>query len=417
MKKGLLLFSCVALMLSCGGNVKSGTSVFNDESTENVPVKMSEKEKAYIKPPTPPGVIVVNRLHEPLGEYEEPLRIMKRNRFHVIVKEKQLFVYSGEKEVQKVEFENLKAMYEEFMMNPNNDADYTSMCEVDVPIIGVQSLPKNAVCMLEYDSLSSEEFRFQVSEAIYSVVNGLRNSLALRTVGTQFDDCNDDLKNAFREAYPCNVVEYFAGNPPTSFVIAGDETAKVDDNVSDSEKETLANIINDICRSINERNYKYRMPCSPELNSLIDKAGNMVHFWAEKTGGYDDFVDEQYYISWINAQDYETLTFEITQYEKVSGNSIYAYVQVVDSWQGAADLHRIEFVRSGEDWVVEDVRTLGFRGERYKGEGYSQKEIIKDFIERHKSILSEMSAKNPSAEIADIEEIVDVVCADDIYVE
>lgn len=99
-----------------------------------------------------------------------------------------------------------------------------------------QSLPQNAVCMLEYDSLSSEEFRFQVSEAIYSVVNGLRNSLALRTVGTQFDDCNDDLKNAFREAYPCNVVEYFAGNPPTSFVIAGDETAKVDDNVSDSEK-------------------------------------------------------------------------------------------------------------------------------------------------------------------------------------
>lgn len=89
---------------------------------------------------------------------------MKRNRFHVIVKEKQLFVYSGEKEVQKVEFENLKAMYEEFMMNPNNNADYTSMCEVDVPIIGVQSLPKYAVCMLEYDSLSSEEFRFQVSE-------------------------------------------------------------------------------------------------------------------------------------------------------------------------------------------------------------------------------------------------------------
>lgn len=68
-------------------------------------------------------------------------------------------------------------------------------------------------------------------------------------------------------------------------------------------------------------------------------------------------------------------------------------------------------------WVVEDVRTLGFRCERYKGEGYSQKEIIKDFIERHKSILSEMSAKIPSAEIADIEEIADAVRADDIYVE
>lgn len=191
------------------------------------------------------------------------------------------------------------------------------------------------------------------------------------------------------------------------------EETTVDDNVSDSEKVALENIIKNICHSLNESKYKYQVPYSPELKSMLDKARNIADSWAERTGGYDDFIDEQYFISWIDAQDFETLSFEIIQYERVSDKSLHVYVQLTDSWLGPMDLHRIEFVRLDGDWVIEDINKQGYRGGRYKGEGISQKEIIKKFIERHKDKLTVMREETP----LDSAEIVDVEYADDVYVE
>lgn len=156
----------------------------------------------------------------------------------------------------------------------------------------------------------------------------------------------------------------------------------ISNDVLAAERNAFVNIINNICHSLNERGSGYQIPYSPELKSLLDEASNIVKFWVEKVGGYDDFVDEQHYIDWITAQDYETLTYEITRYERTSDTSVNVHIQFIDSYFGGIYSHIIEFLSTGGDWAINDVKSAGS----------SQKEMIAGFVERHKDKLSQTPA-------------------------
>ena len=160
------------------------------------------------------------------------------------------------------------------------------------------------------------------------------------------------------------------------------------ESVSVAEKAVFENVINNVCRYMNENDFHYSIPYSPELKSLLDEASSIVDFWVEKVGGYDDFVDEQWFVDWITAQDHETLSYEIVRYERRSSTSVYVYVQFVDSYFGRQDMDIIEFVCLDDNWVINDVWNAGWAGEWYDGWSVSSQETIAYFIERHKDKIS-----------------------------
>ena len=117
MKKSLLLVSCVALLLSCGGNesAKSDTAVAEKkaEGTEKVvekPVeekvveKLTEKERATINPP---GVVSI---FQSWSEYQAPVRVLRKNVFSVLMSGTDLFVTSGDKLGCAVQFSDIRTL-------------------------------------------------------------------------------------------------------------------------------------------------------------------------------------------------------------------------------------------------------------------------------------------------------------------
>ena len=273
MKKSLLLVSCVALLLSCGGNesAKSDTAVAEKKTEgaekvvekpveEKVVEKLTEKERATINPP---GVVSI---FQSWSEFQAPVRVLRKNVFSVLMSGTDLFVTSGDKLGRVVQFSEIKPMFKEFMTNPNNEGCYPELESVDIPMLGNILVPKKALCLVEYDSLSTEEFRLKVTEEIYSVYNMLRDSLALEAFGNKFDKCSEDEKNACRAAYLCVVAEYSKGNPPTSIRMkdvvpppsssSDIESTEAIKTVVD-EKESLEDVANEAIELVPDKNAEF----------------------------------------------------------------------------------------------------------------------------------------------------------------
>lgn len=153
----------------------------------------------------------ISRLLPPMPEDEEQeddTEIRERNVFVVLInKDDQLFV---EREV--VDISQLKAMTQEFFVNPNDDPDLSEKRTLEVDFFGEMMVSKGVIS-LRNDIGTSYGKYIAVQNELASAVNELRNNLCMQRFGKRYDDLDPlnetekDLIDAVKKVYPMAISE------------------------------------------------------------------------------------------------------------------------------------------------------------------------------------------------------------------
>jgi hypothetical protein len=130
------------------------------------------------------------------------------------------------------------------------------------------------------------------------------------------------------------------------------------------ERELIESILNNISISLTEMyensGHTYTPPFSTEMNILNSKARKLATDIMRATGSelFEDWTDVDW--NWLESQDWETISYRIINYNKVSETSILVDVQFVDSYFGDMTKKRIEFINMGAALVIDDIWSLGY---------------------------------------------------------
>lgn len=130
------------------------------------------------------------------------------------------------------------------------------------------------------------------------------------------------------------------------------------------ERELIESILNNISISLTEMcensGHTYTPPFSTEMNVLNSKARKLATDIMRATGSelFEDWTDVDW--NWLESQDWETISYRIINYNKVSETSILVDVQFIDSYSGDMTKKRIEFINMGAALVIDDIWSLGY---------------------------------------------------------
>lgn len=144
------------------------------------------------------------RLLPPMQEEEDvdTPPIKERNVFTVLVNSKNQLLVEG----KPMKVENLTEATKEFIDNPLDKDDLPEKKEVEVPFFGVQRITKGVIS-LQNDRGTQYQTYLMVQNELQRAYNELREDLAKRKFGKQYDDLEKEEQDAIRTIYPQKISE------------------------------------------------------------------------------------------------------------------------------------------------------------------------------------------------------------------
>ena len=147
----------------------------------------------------------LSRMLPPLVEQEQNSNdaiVKERNVFPVKINYRNELLVRGEWST----VDKLKEQAKEFIANPHNDEKMPEKTEVDVPYFGKVMVTKGVIS-LQNDRGSKYEAYLQVQNELQAAYNELRDELAKQKFKKNFDDLEEDQKDAIKKIYPQKISE------------------------------------------------------------------------------------------------------------------------------------------------------------------------------------------------------------------
>lgn len=131
-------------------------------------------------------------------QQDDEKRIKERNIFTVLINSNDRLLVDGE----PMQLQNLREEAKEFIANPQNKETLPEKEVKEIPYFGEREVPKNAVISLKNDRETSYKMYIQVQNELVAAYNELRNELANREFGEDYEDLDKDKQDAIKEIYP-----------------------------------------------------------------------------------------------------------------------------------------------------------------------------------------------------------------------
>ena len=94
-----------------------------------------------------------------------------------------------------------------FIANPDNKDFLPQKTMIDVPILGLFPVSRDAVIRFEFSRKASYQTYISVLSELTAAYDELRNELALERFRKPFADLSEELQAAIREVYPLQIAE------------------------------------------------------------------------------------------------------------------------------------------------------------------------------------------------------------------
>jgi len=133
---------------------------------------------------------------------EAPPPIKDRNVFTVLLNSNNQLLVKG----RPMQVDELKDATKEFILNPNNDEKLPETKDTEVEFFGVVPVTKGVIS-LQNDNGTQYQAYLMVQNELQRAYNEVRNELARRKWGKDYDDLNEDQQKAVRTIYPQKISE------------------------------------------------------------------------------------------------------------------------------------------------------------------------------------------------------------------
>lgn len=125
-------------------------------------------------------------------------KIKERNVFVVLINKKdQLLV-----ENKPMDLSRLRDKAKEFIANPNNAENLPEKKTTELAFFGQVFITKNPVISLRNDRGTSYGMYIKVQNELVAAKQELRNEISIQQFGSNFDDLNENQKDAVKKYYP-----------------------------------------------------------------------------------------------------------------------------------------------------------------------------------------------------------------------
>jgi biopolymer transport protein ExbD len=144
------------------------------------------------------------RLLPPMQE-EEPEDtppIKERNVFTVLLNSSNQLLVEG----KLMDVKDLTEATKEFMLNPTDAEDLPEKKEIEVEFFGVQEVTKGVIS-LQNDRGTEYQAYLMVQNELQRAISELRQDLAKRKFGKDYDDLEPEEQKAIRTIYPQKISE------------------------------------------------------------------------------------------------------------------------------------------------------------------------------------------------------------------
>ncbi|MFW5753186.1 MAG: ExbD/TolR family protein [Marinilabiliaceae bacterium] len=146
---------------------------------------------------------LARRLPPPVPEDEEPPPPIKdRNVFEVLINAQNRLMVNGD----PMDIRNLKEEAKLFIENPADEPNLPEKEEKEIEYFGTVPVTKGVIS-LQNDRGTQYQKYLSVQNELAAAYNELRDELAQEKFGKDFDDLEDDKKEAVREIYPQKISE------------------------------------------------------------------------------------------------------------------------------------------------------------------------------------------------------------------
>jgi biopolymer transport protein ExbD len=137
-------------------------------------------------------------LPPPIPEDQEPPPPIKdRNVFSVLLNSKNQLLVKG----KPMKVEELKDATKEFLLNSENDPKLPEFMETEVDYFGVVPVSKGVIS-LQNDNGTQYAAYLMVQNELMRALNEIRNDLARRKWGKDYEDLEKDQQKAINKVYP-----------------------------------------------------------------------------------------------------------------------------------------------------------------------------------------------------------------------
>ncbi len=128
--------------------------------------------------------------------------IKERNVFTVLVNSNNQLLVEG----KPMRIEELTEATKEFIVNPNDSEELPEKKEIQVPFFGVRMITKGVVS-LQTDNGTQYQTYLMVQNELQRAINELREDLAKRKFGKEYDDLENEQQDAIRQIIPQKISE------------------------------------------------------------------------------------------------------------------------------------------------------------------------------------------------------------------
>ncbi len=133
---------------------------------------------------------------------EPPPPIKDRNVFTVLLNSNNQLLVKG----KQLKVDELKDAAKEFILNENNDEKLPEFKDVEVEFFGVVPVTKGVIS-LQNDNGTQYQAYLMVQNELQRAYSEVRNELARRKWGKDYEDLNEDQQKAVRTIYPQKISE------------------------------------------------------------------------------------------------------------------------------------------------------------------------------------------------------------------
>lgn len=146
---------------------------------------------------------LARKLPPPVPEDEEPPPPIKdRNVFEVLINAQNRLLVNGD----PMDIRQLKEEAKIFIENPSDDPSLPEKEEKEIEYFGTTPVSKGVIS-LQNDRGTQYQMYLSVQNELAAAYNELRDELAKEKFGKEFDDLEDDKREAVRDIYPQKISE------------------------------------------------------------------------------------------------------------------------------------------------------------------------------------------------------------------
>lgn len=136
------------------------------------------------------------------NQKQEDVEVKRRNIFSVLINKSDKLLVRGE----PMDIGMLKEKTKEFIMNPNNDPNFSEFEEKEIPLLGMYKVSKGVVS-LQNDRGTSYEMYMKVQNELVAAYNELRDELSTSVFGKPFRKLAKKEQESISKAIPLKISE------------------------------------------------------------------------------------------------------------------------------------------------------------------------------------------------------------------